>query len=299
MEFGRLDDLTGVDFTLPPDAFSPAEKWGGKPAASPDIRIACPSWGIKTWVGKIYPPKTPATRFLTEYGRAYNAIEHNGTRYKLPTLEQAQSWAEQVPTGFRFSVKFPEIITHQKQLLNCEGITDEFIHALSGFGEKLGPCLLLVHPNLSTRQAPKLFKYLQHIGTRLPLALELRHASWYEDAAAQDELCALLDSLDMGFVLTDVAGRRDALHMRPTGSHVFIRWTGNQLDPTDYRRLDDWAERLKIWLDAGASEIYFYIHQPEKTLCPESCRYLTNKLNALTGLNLPNPHFYNEGGLFD
>ena len=293
MDFGKLDDLTGVNFALLPDAFDPARKWGGKPAAAPDVRIACPSWGIKTWVGKIYPPKTPATRFLQEYGKAYSSIEHNGTRYALPTYNQAVKWAEQVPDGFKFSVKFPELITHLKQLRECEAQTGEFLHALAGFGDKLGHCLLLVHPNLGVRQSDKLFKYLDLLGKRVPLALELRHPSWYEDAAAMDDLCARLDSYGMGFVMTDVAGRRDVMHMRPPGDAVFIRWTGNELHPTDYTRLDEWAQRLTGWLAQGADKVYFYIHQPAKTLCPESCRYLTDRLNALTSLKLPNPVFYN------
>ena len=291
MEFGRLDNVDNVDFSLPKDAIDTKVYWGGKRHPNLQVHIAAPSWGIKTWVGKIYPKGAKADTFLSHYGNQFTAIEHNGTRYSIPSEEQFVAWASQVPDGFKFSVKFPELITHRKQLNGCEDYTRDFITGLNSMGDKVGTCLLLVHPNISTKHMGKLTSYLDLVAGQVPIALELRHKSWYEDPEAMEQLSKVLEDRNMSLVITDVAGRRDVMHMRPTNNEMFIRWTGNELHNSDYKRLDAWAVRLHDWIEAGVERIYFYIHQPEKTLCPESCDLLTDKLNKLATLSLKRINF--------
>jgi uncharacterized protein YecE (DUF72 family) len=87
-------------------------------------------------------------------------------------------------------------------------------------------------------------------------------------------------------VMTDVAGRRDVLHMSLTSSAAMIRFTGNELHPSDFARLDAWAERLAGWFEAGLSELYFFMHQPEESTAPAIANYFIRKLNALCGFEL-------------
>ncbi len=74
----------------------------------------------------------------------------------------------------------------------------------------------------------------------------------------------LLEDHNISSVITDVAGRRDVCHMRLTNEKVLIRFVGNDLEPSDYTRINDWAERLKKWFDAGLHEAYIFTHEPDK-----------------------------------
>jgi uncharacterized protein YecE (DUF72 family) len=90
-------------------------------------------------------------------------------------------------------------------------------------------------------------------------------------------------------VLTDVAGRRDVLHMRLTSPSAMIRFVGNSLHPTDYTRIDDWVERLKMWFDSGLKQLYFFVHEPDNITSPELATYFINQLNKACGFNVKPP----------
>ena len=135
--------------------------------------------------------------------------------------------------------------------------------------------------------------YLQNLPRDFPVTLELRHEDWFKDPTVFDETFSLLEETGKGAVITDVAGRRDALHQRLTNGTAFIRFNGYNLHPSDYQRLDEWVERIKIWIESGIKEVHFYCHQQDETNTPVTCDYMIKKLNEVCHLNLERPHFIN------
>jgi hypothetical protein len=97
--------------------------------------------------------------------------------------------------------------------------------------------------------------------------------------------------MKIGAVITDTAGRRDCAHMYVTVPKTFIRFVGNSLHPSDYKRIDKWVERMKSWLDGGMKELYFFMHMHDEATSPELTVYLSKKLNKACGLDLPVPKF--------
>ncbi len=73
-------------------------------------------------------------------------------------------------------------------------------------------------------------------------------------------------------VITDTAGRRDALHLSLTQPAVLVRFQGNDGHPTDAERLAHWADRLKIWRQGNLEEVYFFAHQPGGNWIPQTAR---------------------------
>src|SRR5882757_6363249 len=70
MHFGRIENIEGVDFALPPDDPMTENLWQGLvPAGDEPIRIyvGCTEWGRKNWVGKVYPKGTKEKDFLANY----------------------------------------------------------------------------------------------------------------------------------------------------------------------------------------------------------------------------------------
>ena len=95
-------------------------------------------------------------------------------------------------------------------------------------------------------------------------------------------------------MITDVAGRRDVLHMRLTNPILILRFVGNGLHPTDYTRADDWVLRLKSWIDQGLHAAYLFIHQPEMALVPDYTNYWAKKIEEVCGIRTVHPQLVDE-----
>ena len=112
------------------------------------------------------------------------------------------------------------------------------------------------------------------------LFVELRHASWFEDKQITDELHSMAISYNKGLLITDVAGRRDVLHMRVSNDSLMVRFVGNGLHPTDYTRVDEWIDRIKKYVSLGLKNIYFFTHEPDNILAPQLAHYLYTRIIA-------------------
>lgn len=288
MEFGKLneDDLSHADLSLPADAPENKKIFAKDKHKNKQVFVGCAKWGRKDWVGKFYPEKTKEKDFLSYYAKLFNCIEFNAAFYKNPTEAQVLKWKEQVPPHFKFCPKFPQVITHMKRLRNCEQQVDDFLKSMYAFGDNLGPIFLMPHPQMQPAQLDVIENFITSLPTDIDLFLELRHPDWFAGGINQN-LYDFLVKRNLGLVITDAAGRRDCLHMHASNPETFIRFVGNSLHPTDYTRIDDWVNRLKIWLDEGLHKMYFFMHQHEELHSPELSKYLVEKLNAVCHLNIP------------
>ena len=289
MEFGKIEtpELERADLSLPPDppqTTAVLKKGKGKTK----FYIGCAKWGRKDWIGKLYPPGTKEKDFLQYYAKLFNSIEFNGFYYNLHPVATVRKWKEQVPPGFKFCPKFTQSITHYKRLRDTEHEVDAFLSTVHEFGDALGPIFLMPHPQMSTVQLGVIEKFVRDMPADVQLFLELRHPSWYTEGYNK-ELYDMLKSLHRGTVITDAAGRRDCVHMRLSTPDCFIRFVGNSLHKTDYTRIDEWVQRLKVWMDEGLEDCYFYMHQHEELHSPELIQYFMEQMNEHCGTALPLP----------
>jgi uncharacterized protein YecE (DUF72 family) len=79
--------------------------------------------------------------------------------------------------------------------------------------------------------------------------------------------------------------------MHLTVPKTFIRYVGNSLHPTDYKRIDDWVKRIKYWLENGLTELYFFMHMHNEAFSPELSVYLVEQINKTCKLDLRRPQF--------
>lgn len=73
-------------------------------------------FSYKEWKGSFYPEKLPVKDMLRYYGERFGAVEINNSFYRMPKAEVLEAWAGEVPAGFRFVLKAPQLITHFKRL---------------------------------------------------------------------------------------------------------------------------------------------------------------------------------------
>jgi uncharacterized protein YecE (DUF72 family) len=303
MEFGKVNpgEIGSIDFILPEDGAQTKITLDGKPHKQPKFFVGCAKWGRKEWIDLIYPSKTKEKDFLGEYVKHFNSIELNAVFYSIPKEEQILKWKALAESNddFVFCPKFSRTITHVKRLNNAETETDWYLKAVSAFGDKLGPCFLQLGDNFGPKNYEVLAKYLEALPKDFRLFLEVRHAEWFENAEERIKLFSLLAKLNIGAAITDASGRRDCLHMELPTPKAFIRFVGNggNFLQSDKDRVDEWVSRLKLWLDNGLEEVYFFLHQHDESDTPLIADYTIKQFNKHLGATLSPVNFISKNNL--
>jgi len=286
MKFGSASNPADIDFTLPAD-HSETEALLSQfgQSHSPNVFVGCAKWNKKDL--KNFYPKGVGDE-LTYYGKQFNSVELNATFYNTFDADQIATWHDKVPEGFKFFPKVNRYISHLKWLNDIEEATDNFYNSIVHFKEKMGTPFL----QLRGKFRPKFFDRVAHFVERwpqgVPLAVEFRHPDWFDENEVADELYDLLEENDVANVITDTAGRRDLLHMRPTNNEVFIRYVGANHE-SDFSRLDDWVKRLAKWNSQGLDNIHFFVHQNNERKSPELAAYFIKNINEQLGTDLKIP----------
>lgn len=298
MEFGKLPDISGVDFSLPPE---PAANHTVLARVSPDpdlpvFYVGCTGWSMPQWVGKVYPPKTKSTAYLYHYSRQFNTIELNTTHYRIPDFDTVQKWKSESAPDFRFCPKVPQTISHSNDLGLGGPLIPQFCDSVAGLEEKMGRCFLQLPPYFGPDRIKILENFLKAWPAEIPLAVEMRQENWFEAGEGQDALWDLLEDNGVAAVITDVAGRRDVAHMRLTAPRTMVRFVGNNLHPTDYKRIDQWVARTASWFEEGLEEIFFFTHEPDNILAPDLAVYLCDQLQPVRGLTWRGPQMIRSEG---
>ncbi|MEO3404921.1 DUF72 domain-containing protein [Mucilaginibacter sp. CAU 1740] len=280
MELGHVQDLSEIDFSLAPDSASTLSALQRQQTTAPlQVYIGAPKWGEKSWKGIIYPKKANDKELLIRYSQNFNTVEFGPTFYNIYNAAQISNWATQISNpDFKFCPKFPQLITHISRLGNARENTDKFYHSLKGFGDHLGPLLLQLGENFSPKSFTNLKNYLEGLDPAIKVHVEIRNKNWFVDQEARKDFFELLKSLHVGTVISDTAGRRDCVHMELTTPNAMIRFVGNNLHESDYRRMDDWVARITTWQQLGLQKLWFFMHQNDERYVPQACAYFIEQL---------------------
>ena len=290
MKFGQVADPSQIDFTLPKD--HPQTKFilNQNKKSLENISIGCAKWN-KTDLKGFYPKGTKDE--LTYYATQFNSIELNATFYGMPTAEQVQTWKEKTPKDFKFFPKITNTVSHFRRLLNVTDVVTQFASAVLNFDEKLGMVFLQLHDNFKPKDYERLEKFVQDWPKEVPLAIELRNTEWFTNEEVFNTVCELFEMNNITNIIVDTAGRRDMLHMRLTTSDAFIRYVGANAE-SDYARLDDWLERIKVWKKEGLQNLYFFVHQNVEKASPLLSAYFIKNVNKEFGTNIHIPTMASE-----
>jgi uncharacterized protein YecE (DUF72 family) len=137
-------------------------------------------FAYREWKGSFYPEKLPVARMLGYYAERYPAVEINNSFYKLPSEALLRQWASEVPADFVFAIKAWQQITHRKRLKDVGEPLGEFLRVTGALGERLGPILIQLPPNLR-RDLPRLEAALDLLPREIRVAWEFRNPSWFEE----------------------------------------------------------------------------------------------------------------------
>lgn len=139
-------------------------------------------------MGVFYPKGTKPADFITEYAKRFHTVEMDSTWHHMPSESLIRSLERRTPSGFIFSAKVPDTITHKKYLEDCDEELHEFLNTMSLLGGKLGP-LVFQFPYVAKGKdsgeyksgalfRAKLAKFLPKLSKNFRYAVEIRNAYW-------------------------------------------------------------------------------------------------------------------------
>jgi uncharacterized protein YecE (DUF72 family) len=161
-----------------------------------------------------------------------------------------QGWGAQVPDGFRFALKAPQRITHSKAFAESGDSVTFFFQSALELGSKLGPSLFQFPPWLR-KDLDKLRQFLGLLPKDRQIAMEFRHASWFDE-----ETYAVLREAGVALVLSETDEASPPLV--PLGSFGYLRLRKTAYAPGE---LEAWGQRIRAqaWTDAYV----FFKHEDE------------------------------------
>lgn len=183
-------------------------------------RVGVAGWSV---------PATLSDRFqdggshLERYASRFDAVEINSSFYRPHRRATYARWAASVPFGFRFAVKLPRSITHERRFVDCADLLARFADEVGGLGAKRGPVLVQLPPSFSFA-ADLANGFFAQLGSLVGGALvcEPRHASWFETMAD-----AMLCRHRVGRVAADPAPVAAAAHTGGWGGLAYTRLHGS------------------------------------------------------------------------
>jgi uncharacterized protein YecE (DUF72 family) len=149
----------------------------------PPLHVGTAGWALSRAEQPAFPPEGT---HLQRYAARFAAVEINSSFHRPHAPATYARWAASVPDGFRFSVKIPKAITHERRLADVDDLLAEFLAQVGGLGTKLGCVLVQLPPSLgydpATADTFLAALRARHAGA---VALEPRHPSWFADEPAR------------------------------------------------------------------------------------------------------------------
>ena len=199
-------------------------------------------------------------------------MELNNSFYHLPSEKAFLGWRESSPPSFVYAVKVSRFITHIKRLRNVEGAVENFLSRAKLLGEKLGPLLYQLPPNMPHKEEV-LEAFLSLLPSGLQHVFEFRHESWFDKGVFN-----LLGRYNVSLCLFDMPGFTTPLAV--TTDFLYIRFHGSaSLYSSCYSEgeLEDWARRI-FELSQGLKAVYIYFNNDAEAFAVKNALSLRKKL---------------------
>jgi uncharacterized protein YecE (DUF72 family) len=217
------------------------------------LYVGTSGWQYRDWRPGFYPKGLAQSGWLGHFADRFATVELNNSFYRLPERAGFERWREATPGDFVFAVKMSRYLTHVRRLRDPEESVRRFFERAEGLGEKLGPVLLQLPPNLPA-DLGRLAGTLDRVPPGVRVAVEPRDDSWFDDG-----LRSLLEERGAALCLADSPRRRTPVWR--TADWGFVRFHEGRATPHPCygeRALATWAERIASLWDARADVFCYF-----------------------------------------
>jgi len=235
-----------------------------RPYSLPGILLGTSAFTAAGWEGSFYPSGMKSQDFLSYYATQFATVEVDSTFYGCPSARTVNNWAARTPEDFIFSVKIPQVVTHEKALVDCDSEFEEFVKTMDILGPKLGP-MVFQFPSFDRWKFPKqesflavLIPFLNKLPADHKFVVEIRNKNWL-DVRFVD----VLREHNVALALTDTSFMPRPWELKQkfdlvTADFAYVRWLGDRKGiekqtTTWDKTIIDRTSDLKNWVEVFKS----------------------------------------------
>jgi uncharacterized protein YecE (DUF72 family) len=224
------------------------------------ILLGTSSFTASGWEGSFYPKGMRSSDYLAFYATQFPTVEVDSTFYRCPSANTVNNWSARTPEDFIFCVKVPQIITHEKVLVDCEPEFEEFVKTMDILGPKLGP-MMFQFPKFDRWKFPKpdsflavLEPFLKKLPADHKFVIEIRNKTWLDA-----KLADVVREHNVALALTDTSFMPRPWELKQkfdlvTADFGYVRWLGDRkqiekLTATWDKTVVDRTSDLRNWVD--------------------------------------------------
>jgi len=262
-----------------------------------DLHVGCPMWTYAPWQGRYLPGSLPPRDRLRAYATWCNAVEGNTTFYATPTRDTVRSWAAQTTPDFRFILKLPKLITHERRLADADGPLRAFVAAIEPLGPRAHALWIQLPASFSPADLGALAGFLRRLPPGYRSCVEVRHRAFFADQRSERQLETVLREADAEWVTFDTTvlfgsppvtdAEREAWTKKPRlprrsralTSYPVVRYLGRDDAARTVAGWQPWLDVVAGWLAEGRSPTVF-IHTPDNVRALELARRFYDDVRA-------------------
>jgi uncharacterized protein YecE (DUF72 family) len=265
-------------------------------------------WTHRSWQGRFVAHPLPAHERLRAYASLCDAVEGNTTFYATPARDTVATWAQQTDPDFRFVVKLPRVITHERRLGDVAEPMRAFLDAIEPLGPRAHALWIQLPGSFAPAEIPALVRFLRRLPPSHRYAVEVRHRAFFEDPRSTRRLEDALAVVAAEWIPFDTTAvfqspptndaERDAWANKPRvplravalTDRPIVRYIGRDAGMTTTQGWRRWVDVVAGWLREGRSPTTF-IHTPDNADAPMLARRFHDDVRArVPGLEpLPRP----------
>ncbi|MGW0804661.1 DUF72 domain-containing protein [Nonomuraea sp. NPDC002799] len=261
------------------------------------LHVGCAMWTHTPWQGRLLPHPLPPAERLRAYATWCNAVEGNTTFYATPARSTVESWAAQTAPDFRFVVKLPKAITHERRLTGADEELRAFLDAIEPLGPRTHALWVQLPASFGPADLGTLAAFLRRLPRSQPCAVEVRHRAFFDDERAARLLERALAGFDAEWVPFDTTAlfqspptsdaERDAWTKKPRvarrtralTARPIIRYLGRDSTDRTVEGWRPWLDSVTAWLREGRSPTVF-VHTPDNADAPVLARRFYDEVRA-------------------
>ena len=254
-------------------------------------------WSYAAWQGRYLPPSLSPRERLSAYATWCNAVEGNTTFYATPAVGTVRSWAEQTSPDFRFVLKLPRVVTHDRRLADVAEPVRAFLAAIEPLGSRAHALWIQLPPSFSPADVGALAGFLTRLPREHRYCVEVRHRAFFAEPRSEQLLERTLGTVGAEWVPFDTTvlygsppsseAERQAWTNKPrvprrakalTG-YPIVRYIGRDDNARTIAGWQPWLTTVAGWLREGRTPTVF-IHTPDNVDALELARRFHDDVRA-------------------
>ena len=188
--------------------------------------------------------------WLPYYASVFDYVEIDSSFYRMSNSFMVKNWFKKTPEHFRFTAKFPKVITHDKRLKNVSKELEHFHQIMLPLKDKTLALLIQLPPSLKITEGIE--NRRQHLvpqleGNNFRYAVEVRDRSWFQDLAynffADNNICMVWSQL--AELRTPPIATTDFLYIRFIGDRSIDEKNFGKIQKDRVIEMKKWSNKLK------------------------------------------------------